>query len=57
MSDSVIRRLDRASNKIDELNGLIREKRPFRYIFETDTFNGERSIGTKRDKYTIEEAV
>lgn len=57
MGDSAAVKIKRASKHIDELNELLREKRPFTYAVETNTQTGERSTFAKKNKAVIDECV
>ena len=51
--DSAVLKLEWAFKRISELNELLREARPFRYILETNFQTGERATFAKRDEAVI----
>lgn len=57
MTDSALSKIDRAAKHIDELNEVLSEKRPFRYVVETDAHASQRSILAKRNPAVISEVT
>lgn len=47
-------KIDRAAEHVDELSALLREKRPFRYVLETNTKTNERSTYAKKDEAVVD---
>ncbi len=54
--DEALRKLERAAKHIGELTQLLREKRPFRYVLQTDMQTGQRSTRPKKDIAVIADA-
>ena len=49
-------KVDRAEKHVRELNALLKEKRPFRYILETNTKTRQRSIYAEKNDAVVDEA-
>lgn len=56
MSKSANLKLERASERISELSELLREKRPFRYVVETNTITRQRATYAKKNEAVIDRA-
>jgi hypothetical protein len=57
MCDSTISKIDRSLKHINELNELLREKRPFTYVVETNTKTGYRATFAKKNCPIVNEAA
>jgi hypothetical protein len=57
MADSTSLKIDRAAKHIVELNEVLRKKRPFTYVVETDTNTHKRSVFRKADEAVVEECA
>lgn len=53
MPDSAALKINRATEHIEELNELFREKRPFGYVLETNTKTSERATLTKKNEAVV----
>jgi hypothetical protein len=53
MTDSAFLKIDGAAKRIHELDELIRETRPFRYVVETNTNAGERTLRPKANEAIV----
>ncbi len=47
-------KIDRASEHIDNVNLMLKEKRPFRYIIETEVSSGRRSLKAECDQAVVD---
>lgn len=57
MADSATAKVNRASQRIKQLDGLIERKPPFTYMLETNYQTGERATYAKRNDKGIEECA
>ncbi len=57
MADKAALKLKRASERIAELNTLLREQRPFSYILQTDIITGDRFTRPERNEDVADEAA
>lgn len=57
MTKNAYLKIDRAAKHIDELSQLLHEKRPFRYMVETDTQTNKRSTFAKKDEAVADQAA
>lgn len=57
MADSANLKIKRAANHIADLNDVLRERRPFSYILETNAKTGERATFAKRNEPVIYDAA
>jgi hypothetical protein len=55
--DEAMLKIQRAAKRIDEFNALLHEKRPFRYVVETDTQSRHRSILAKKNHAVVDDAA
>ena len=57
MDDSALSKIDWATKRIDELNELLREKRPFAYVVETNVMTRKRTTFAKKEHSVVNEAT
>jgi hypothetical protein len=57
MPDSALAKVDSAAKHVTQLSELLREKRPFRYVFETNEKTGECALYAERDVAIVEEVA
>src|SRR4051794_33708820 len=55
MSKSAILKIERAKKHRAEVEELLREKRPFKYVYEGNIHNGARQVGPERDEAVVDE--
>lgn len=57
MVDSAVLKVDRALKGVGELGRLVRERRPFTYVVETNTRTCERATFAKKNRPVVDEAA
>jgi hypothetical protein len=57
MTKNAYLKIDRAAKHINELNELFHDKRPFRYVVETNTHTRQRATYAKKDEAVADEAA